>query len=623
MSNKYRFPVFDRKKILSDRNKDLASNKSFLNSKEPVLFMIANNLAGRDFYRNTAKRLGLEYITSLPVKINDSKSLTNRIGTEIQSRYLFFAYLEGNKKLVIATPDPTQAEIMIENTLPFLIEKPEEIQIKICPLQKIREALVQSTYLVSNELAENRLKSNSPHLSSYNLIKDKGLKFFGFSFLLFVIFFIFFPYPIFLAIYVFINVFYFTLNPIKFIISMVGIFSKNVSISNRKVSRLPTDNLPIYTILLPMKNEEEVAAKLIRHLRKMDYPPEKLDIKIITEVDDTKTLKAVKKELKLSTGHYPDDLIFDIIKVPKGEVSTKPRSLNFALQFARGSLSVIYDAEDRPDPYQLKKVFATFLDQKLDNLCVQAKLNYYNSRQNMLTRFFTMEYSFWFDALLPGLQKWKIPIPLGGTSNHFLTEALKKIGMWDPYNVTEDADLGWRLARLGYTTSMVDSYTFEEANSQIWNWIKQRTRWQKGFLMTLLVHIRTPKRMWKELGPWGFFSSIILFTTNFFLPVINPLLWAFFLLSYLPRIAGLELFSFGLPHWLETVGLANLIFGNGVYILTHAVGILKIKKYHLLPLTIFIPFYWFLISFASFRAIWQILNKDPYHWEKTTHGLVK
>ena len=623
MINKYKFPSIDKASLLNSKNKKLISNKSFLSSEQPILFLIANGYAGKNFYQELANKLELEYVEKLPVKINDSKSLANKIGTEIQSRYLFFAYLE-NKALIIATPDPTKVEEMVENSLPFLVEAPQNIKVKICPLDVVREALSQSAYSISNKLAEDKLKLSQPYLSSYNLIKTKSLKFFIAGFLFFLILLFFYPRPIILIIYIFINLFYFILNPIKFFITLAGFWGESnfKKIPSRTLSNLPSSSLPIYTILIPLKNEKEVAKKLIRNLKAIKYPLEKLDIKIILEVNDTETLAAIKKELNLSKNYTSDILVFDIIKVPLGEISTKPRSLNFALQFARGTLSVIYDAEDQPDPNQLKKVFLTLLDKKLDTLCVQAKLNYYNSKQNILTKLFTMEYSFWFDALLPGLQRWKIPIPLGGTSNHFLTEALRKIGMWDPYNVTEDADLGWRLARLGYSTSMVNSYTLEEANSQTWNWIKQRTRWQKGFLMTLLVHIRTPKKMWRELGPWGFSSSVLLFTTNFFLPVINPLLWLFFLSWYIPKLLGINFIDFGFPDWLEIVGLINLILGNGIYILVHIAGIFKTKKYYLLPSVIFIPFYWFLISFASYRAIWQIF-KNPYSWEKTTHGLAK
>ncbi|QQS15594.1 MAG: glycosyltransferase [Candidatus Moraniibacteriota bacterium] len=614
------FPTVDRIRLLDDSQEHLRKDPAFLHAFQPILLLIANGYAKKGFYQTIAKKLELEYTDSLPVKINDSKSLSNRVGTKIQSQYLFFAYQEEDS-LIIATPDPTPLRKMVENTLPFMAEKPRSIIVKICPISTVREALSQSAYILSNQLAESRLKNSNPLLSSYHILTKRNSRIALLTFLGFLVLLFFYPQPVFLGIYVFINVFYFLLNPFKGIVTITGIFAPPSDTLHTDRLYLPEENLPIYTILIPLKNEEAVVPKLIRHLRLLDYPAEKLDIKIILEVNDSKTLAAVEKELRLISEYDPDNLVFHIVKVPLGEISTKPRSLNFALQFSRGSVSVIYDAEDRPDPLQLKKAFSAFLANKLDTLCIQAKLNYYNPTQNFLTMFFTMEYSFWFDALLPGLQYWRIPIPLGGTSNHFLTDTLEKIGMWDPYNVTEDADLGWRLARLGYTTSMVDSYTFEEANSKLWNWIKQRTRWQKGFLMTLLVHMRTPKNMWQELGAWGCVTSILLFTTNFFLPVINPLLWIVFLLWYIPEMLGLHA-TIPIPHWLEVIGFINLVLGNGIYMLIHALGAIKTKRYHLLFMTPFIPLYWFLISFASYRAIWQIFSA-PYAWEKTAHGLDK
>lgn len=623
MSNEYRLPTFDKSKIVDKTDKEILENPSFLNTDQPVLWLISHGRAKKqpNFYEYISKKLKLELIDQIPVKINDSGSLANRVGAEIQSKYSFFSYLEKNT-LVIATPDPFLIDTMVENVLPFLKEKPKSIRVKICPHNIVRESLVQSNYIPLTELAESNLKKNKPHLSSYGIFNKRAGKFFIISLITFLIIFWIFPSPVFFGIYALINILYFVLNPVKFLITFAGLGKKIIEIDSEKIENLPEQSLPVYTILVPLKNEHSVARKLVRNLKKLDYPKDKLDIKFITEVDDYQTREEIERELDLSNNNTSDSLVFDLIKVPEGSISTKPRSLNFGIQFARGSISVIYDAEDQPEPDQLKKAFLTFLDKKLDTLCVQAKLNYYNSDQNTLTKFFTMEYSFWFDILLPGLQAWKIPIPLGGTSNHFLTESLRRINMWDPHNVTEDADLGWRLSRLGYSTSMVNSYTFEEANSQVWNWIKQRTRWQKGFLMTLLVHIRTPIKMWRELGPWGFCSSVLVFSTNFFLPVFNPFLWIFFLAWYVPLLFGYSIINFPLPYWLEIFGLVNLIFGNGIYMLTHALGLIKIKKYQHLWLVLFLPLYWVLLSVASYRAIWQIF-KNPYFWEKTAHGLDK
>jgi glycosyltransferase XagB len=181
-----------------------------------------------------------------------------------------------------------------------------------------------------------------------------------------------------------------------------------------------------------------------------------------------------------------------VIVVPCGLPQTKPRALNYALCFARGSLLTIYDAEDIPDPRQLRRAAAAFAVLPQDTACLQAELVFDNANENWLTRQFTIEYAMLFGMILPALAAHRLPLPLGGTSNHFRIDALRRAGAWDAYNVTEDADLGIRLARLGFDTDTITSCTYEEANVSLRNWMRQRTRWMKGFLATWLVHMREP-----------------------------------------------------------------------------------------------------------------------------------
>lgn len=257
------------------------------------------------------------------------------------------------------------------------------------------------------------------------------------------------------------------------------------------IAALKNDELPVYTILVPMYKEPEVAQKIARTVTTLDYPIEKLDVKLLLEEDDPETRKKVEEVL----GELPPCVeVIVCPKVPKGQPRTKPRACNWGLDRAKGEYLVIFDAEDRPEGDQLKKSIAAFNKLKAQGkaqvVCLQAKLNYFNARQNMLTRFFTLEYTTWFDLFLPGLHAFRIPIPLGGTSNHFHTETLKKLGGWDPFNVTEDCDLGIRMARQGYRTEVLDSTTWEEANSHVGNWVRQRSRWIKGYFQTHLVHTR-------------------------------------------------------------------------------------------------------------------------------------
>ncbi len=264
-------------------------------------------------------------------------------------------------------------------------------------------------------------------------------------------------------------------------------------------------------------------------LRSLDYPLGKLDIKIVLEAGDTETIEAARA-LGLEG-------VFEIIIVPRSQPQTKPKACNFALRFARGEYLVIYDAEDRPEPDQLRKVVATFRRSPPNTACLQCRLNYYNANENWLTRMFTLDYALWFDQVLPGLERLGMPIPLGGTSNHFRTEILRELHAWDPFNVTEDADLGIRIGQKGYRVGVVDSTTFEEASCRAGQWLRQRSRWMKGYMQTLLVHTRRPLQFVRSAGPLGFLGFVFFIGGTVLAGLLNPLFWLFYLI-WLARRGG-------------------------------------------------------------------------------------
>lgn len=239
---------------------------------------------------------------------------------------------------------------------------------------------------------------------------------------------------------------------------------------------IPERELPIYTILVPLYREAGILPDLVNALSALDYPREKLDIKLILEPDDIETARAI--------GAINLDPCFEVVVAPEPGPRTKPKALRAALPFARGEFLVIYDAEDRPHPDQLRDAYARFLEGSENLACVQARLAIDNTYPSFLTAHFRAEYSGLFDVLLPAIARLRLPVPLGGTSNHFRTGILRAVGGWDPHNVTEDADLGIRLARFGFTTDVVDSTTWEEAPSRLGAWLPQRTRWMKGWLQT-------------------------------------------------------------------------------------------------------------------------------------------
>jgi cellulose synthase/poly-beta-1,6-N-acetylglucosamine synthase-like glycosyltransferase len=378
-----------------------------------------------------------------------------------------------------------------------------------------------------------------------------------------------------------------------------------------ELDALREEELPTYSVLVPMYKEPEVLPILAAALRKLDYPLAKLDVKLVLEADDHETIAAAKT-LGLEG-------IFEIVLVPPSHPRTKPKACNYALRLARGEYLVIYDAEDKPEPDQLKKAVVSFRKSPANTVCLQARLNFYNDKENWLTRMFTLDYSLWFDLMLPSLDRFEMPIPLGGTSNHFKTSVLRELHGWDPFNVTEDADLGIRLAQKGYRVGVIDSTTFEETNCHIGNWIRQRSRWLKGYMQTWLVHMRKPVRFAKIVGPKGFLAFHLFVGGTVAAALINPLLWV----TFLTWIAtGSTSFETIFPPWLMYPSILALILGNTILIYLSAIAPVERERFDLTVWALTVPLYWILMSIAGWKAVIQLV-RCPFHWEKTRHGISK
>lgn len=376
-------------------------------------------------------------------------------------------------------------------------------------------------------------------------------------------------------------------------------------------ARIPDDELPIYTVLVPVFGEANVVGGLVGHLRQLDYPQEKLEVLLLMEEEDAPTIEAAR------AARPPDTVKFVI--VPPGRPQTKPRACNLGLVFSHGEFLVIYDAEDRPEPGQLREAVAAFRAGDESLACVQARLNYFNAEENVLTRMFTLEYSWWFDYMLPGLDRLRLPIPLGGTSNHFRTSVLRHLGGWDAWNVTEDADLGLRAAAEGYRVGVIPSTTYEEACGRYWPWIRQRTRWIKGYMQTALVHTRRPVRTARAAGVRGVVGLVLLILGTPVTFLLAPLMWLV-TLAWASRFAGAPALPDLLPGPMELVGAINLVVGNALMVALNALAVGRRRILHLLPYALLNPLYWFLHYIAAWRALHQLV-RDPFHWEKTPHGL--
>ncbi len=394
-----------------------------------------------------------------------------------------------------------------------------------------------------------------------------------------------------------------------FRISLAG--TALIRIPDSEARGAPDDVFESYTVLVPVFREPEVMSSLVEHLRRMDYPAGRLQVLLLAEADDAATIAAAR----IAIGPAAD---LRILIVPPEGPRTKPKALNYGLTHATGTLLTIFDAEDRPDPLQLRKAALALSRLPPEVACIQARLGFFNGGQNIITRWFQVEYSMWFRQMLPGLSKLRVPIPLGGTSNHFRKEVLLDLGAWDPYNVTEDADLGVRLSRAGYRSEVMDSLTLEEANSDFVNWAKQRSRWYKGYLQTFLVHMRDFRASQRLLGTRRLVFLMLFVGGTPLMAMVNPIFWTLTVIWFVVK-----------PGWLMAVFPAPLYFlglfcwlaGNFLFTFTCMLEAIEVDD-SLFFAALLTPVYWVMMSVAAYKALLQVFFA-PAYWEKTRHGLAK
>ncbi len=392
-------------------------------------------------------------------------------------------------------------------------------------------------------------------------------------------------------------------------LTLLKIATAAATLSTPQETAPPLDraDLPTISLLVALYGEAEIAPRLIRRLSALDYPRDRLDVIVLLEASDTPTRTTIAG---IDLPHW-----MRVIAVPDGRIRTKPRALNFGLDFTRGSIIGIYDAEDAPAPDQLLKVASTFANAPPRLGCLQGVLDFYNPATNWIARCFTMEYAAWFRLFLPGLVRLGLPVPLGGTTLFLSRDAVMEVGAWDAHNVTEDADLGLRLARRGWQTAMLPSVTMEEANCRPLPWVKQRSRWTKGYLMTWLVHMRAPRTLLRDLGLRRFAAMQVLILGSLMQGIATPVLWSLWLVA------------FGLPHpVLDLVDRETLLRLTplllGINLLDFGLAALAMRRAgHPVP-WLWLPLlkpYALLTSFAAAKALFEAVTR-PFHWDKTKHG---
>jgi len=555
--------------ILLDKNliTETALNKALKIQKESgnligEILISEGMIRAIDFYKALADEIGLEFGSDNLEKYKEfiDLELINNFELETYIINQFLPLKKENNKLKIMVTRQNNKEVKKIIRRKFAEVEVEELLITNRDLRMILENIYKDEMV--KEAVEG-LFYRHPEESASRVFTKSQIIFFILLIAASIYSFIYYPRASINFFLYFFNLLFMGSILFKFVLSIIGALQEREEfITKEELESLDEKELPIYSILVPVYREPKVIGTLIQNLKKLDYPGAKLDILFLFEEDDLETINKAKE------AHPPDN--WNFIYIPESHPQTKPKACNYGLKEARGEFLTIYDAEDMPEPDQLKKAYIAF--QKSDDkvICFQSALNYFNRKDNLLTKLFTLEYSYWFDYMLPGLDALKLPIPLGGTSNHFRIEKLRELGGWDPFNVTEDADLGIRANARGYKVGILNSTTYEEANNKVKNWINQRSRWQKGYLQTFLVHNRQPLKFIQSVGLRGWFTLQIFIGGSVLTHLVAPFFWLLFLFWLLSGMAFAAEYHVGL---LLYISFWNLLFGNflGIYLSTMAV----------------------------------------------------
>jgi glycosyltransferase XagB len=365
----------------------------------------------------------------------------------------------------------------------------------------------------------------------------------------------------------------------------------------RRAPQIPDDDLPALSILVPIYREERVVAALVEAISRLDYPTDKLDVKLLVEADDLPTLRAIEA-LNLP-------MCFEVIPVPPGAPRTKPKALNYGLNFARGEFVAVFDAEDHPSPDQARAAIAAFRSGPANLAVVQAPLLIHNGDDAWFASQFEVEYAIHFRVWLPFLARLHVPLALGGTSNYFRRDMLTTAGGWDAWNVTEDADIGLRFARFGGAAAMIDPPTYEEAPAKLSGWMKQRTRWMKGHLQTWLVLMRQPISAARGMGLANFLSVQLTLGGSILASIVHAPIFLWLAAGAFTPFVSLE-------------GWHAALFGVGYGSVLVAAIVARPPRIRLWTL-LTLPLYWPLLSIAMLMALVDI-KRRPHFWAKTAHG---
>lgn len=561
---------------------------------DPISFVIARGYENEtSIYRRASEALDLSFSRQVPSAFEALPSAqTESLGYERRICGTLYG-----REVIFLSPTLDQLRAL---KLDMLRDDTRKKTVCIVPPRALKDAQMHANTILLFELTRQRLARKWPFASAHLELTRLWRTSFAVMLAGLIVLCVAPPFPI--ASMVLLLLFLFLPAWIR----LVAIATQRRASPRLTQDRMRQDELPVYSVLVPLRDEAHMVPELARNLRALDYPPERLEVVFVVEAKSAETVAAVKREL--------DTPYFSLVSVPHAPPYTKPKALNYALPRTRGEIVVVYDAEDRPAPDQLQMVAAKFTAQpELD--CVQCHLLVENADTNWLTALFAAEYGSLFGVLLPALADWNCPVPLGGTSNHFRMRALREVGGWDSFNVTEDADLGVRLARLRYRVDVMQSFTHEAMPETVNAWLAQRTRWMKGWMQTFLVHNRHPLTLLRDLG-W---RNFMIFEVLIGGMILSAPLHVVFLICLIARLMMGETIPLAELSLLQAMQYLVLITGWFSAIALSISGLSHLKRMDLLRHQILLPLYWGLISLAGVRAAYQLVRR-PYFWAKTTHA---
>lgn len=568
-------------------------------------------IAEHEYYRLAAFEMGLEFADKTPEQKeplfnvpspNLMREMTQMVATRRSSAR--------RKRLFHLVPDLRNVHHM-----KAFVRSNGDIagQLRVTTRRANEEAIERRCSKSLSHQAKNRLLDIFPNLSARWVITAQQAIFLFVTLQALVSLALFANAPVLLSLHLVATGFYLGCTGLRLMAAWT--FAPKASLYDARApgARSHDHALPVYSVLVALYDEANQVDDLVDALMKLDWPAEKLDIKLICEADDDATIHAAEAALARVKRSC-----FSIVKVPPDLPRTKPKALNYALPLARGDLLVVYDAEDRPHQHQLREAHAVFQTGEDSLICLQSPLIVHNHNGGWLARMFAIEYCALFDGLLPMLSRAKTMLPLGGTSNHFKREVFQTLGGWDPYNVTEDADLGVRIARAGYRIESLALPTFEEAPTTFLVWLRQRTRWFKGWIQTWLVHMRNPLLAMRELGVKGSITFHLMVTGMIVCSLIHPIL--LYLIGSWGVSAVQNGFSVMQQHPLIILD-AVTILGGYIAFAALALRTLPLRGMAGLRASLWtLPAYWMLLSIAAWRAVWHLITR-PHEWEKTPHNL--